>query len=305
MSLMSAFPRWWAAAALAVAVGAACGGSDDSGGPAATPEPSREAPVRTVAHATPPDQTLEFVAQEYSFEGPTVADAGMTEMVLTNEGAEEHQLALFRMNEGVDAGTVLGALGAAGHLEAARELGTWIAGPNLASANATESVVIDLEPGRYIVGCVIPAPDGQPHAMKGMLSELTVAEAPVAHHIADDTLPTVGLEEFGFELPDGFDGRGSVEVVNNGGMIHEFGIVRLNDGATVDDVIAYERQPFPRTGDAPAQPATGTTFLDPGGRARLDLDLPPGRYAAVCYLPLPESHDAHLEHGMIEAFTVS
>jgi hypothetical protein len=255
---------------------------------------------------TPPDQRLHFVARDFRFEGPTTASAGLTELTLDNAGVEDHQLALFRLNDGVEPGTALGAMSAAGNLEAGRPYGRWVAGPNSVARARGVSVVADLTAGRYIVGCLMPAADGQLHAMKGMLAELEVTEAgqPVRHHVADDDLADASMHDFSFELPADFDGSGTIEIVNEGSFIHEFAVVRLRGDATVDDVAAYEKLPFPRPAPAPSEAVTGTTFVDPGGRARLDLDLAPGRYAVVCYLPGPDGR-THLMSGMIEPFPVA
>ena len=76
------------------------------------------------------------------------------------------------------------------------------------------------------------------------------------------------------------------------------------DGATANDVLAYEALPRPRAEVAPYTLVGGTTFIDPGSSARLDLDLPPGEYVAVCFLPSPAG-EAHVSMGMVHPFSVS
>ena len=281
----------------------ACGG-DDNTSPAAAATPGTEAVPAEAARAPRPHRTITFTATDFAFSGPATVEAGVVELAVDNQGAEDHQLGLFRLHDGVDAGTVLGAVGAAGTLEAGREYGTWIAGPNLVAPNAQGAVVVDLEPGRYIVACVMPAEgDGQPHAMKGMISNLevtpTTAQPAV---IGDSELPTIHLQDFAFELPDDFSGRGPVIVDNEGSQIHELALVRLRDGRTPDDVLNYEMAPRPRS-NPPFTSVGGTTFLDPGERVRLDLDLEPGNYALVCFLPAPDKQ-MHAQHGMLTGFTV-
>jgi hypothetical protein len=279
---------------------------------AAPPTTDGSAAVADVVEVTEPDQTLRFVARDYSFAGPTTATAGLTELMLENEGAEDHQLALFRLDDGVEAGTVLAALGEAGNLEAGREYGEWIAGPNGVSNGASVSVVTTLEPGQYIVGCLIPSPDGTPHAMKGMLAALTVSEASAPSapttgpeaETADSALPRISLHDYHVMLPDGFDGSGPIEVVNEGDEVHELAIARLADGATANDVVDYETSPRPHSAPAPYALVTGTSFIDPGRTGRLDLDLAPGEYVALCFIPAP-SGEAHLALGMVHPFTVT
>jgi uncharacterized cupredoxin-like copper-binding protein len=273
---------------------AACGGDDDD---------STAASSTTVAPPTEsePDQVLEFSGHEYAFEGPKQASAGFTRITLDNTGQEDHQLALFRMNEGVEAGTVLGKLQTEG-LDSARDLGEFVAGPNGTAPGTATDVVVDLQPGTYIVACVIPDQKGVPHAAQGMLTELTVTAASEAPSEDPEGLPVLGLGDYSFELPDDFDGRGPLVIENRGAFAHEAVVARL-DGITVDDVIAYETQPFPRAEAPPYKLADGITPIDPGGKARVDLDLEPGDYAWVCFLPGPEG-EPHLAIGMEEAFTV-
>jgi hypothetical protein len=299
-------PRVLAAGALLVAtavVTTACG--DDSGKDATkdTVKPSTETVVDRTPVAAAPDQVVKFTAKEYSFEGPKQVKAGLTELTLTNQGMEDHQLALFRMKDGVTPGEVLGALGEKG-LDAGKAYGNWVAGPNGAAAGATTSVVAELEPGTYIVACVIPDATGAPHAMKGMLTDLTVTPSKTKAASDPAGLPEVDLGDYHFTLPKGFDGHGPLVVKNSGKVVHEAVIAKLAPGKTVQDVIAYEEQEAPRKGAAPYTFVAGTTFLDPGGHARLDLDLEDGDYTFICFLPVPGGKE-HALLGMVHPFSVS
>ena len=51
-----------------------------------------------------------------------------------------------------------------------------VGGPNSPMPGGESSATLDLEPGNYVLVCVIPAmTDGQPHFMKGMVKEIIVA----------------------------------------------------------------------------------------------------------------------------------
>jgi len=277
----------------------ACGGDDDDSAAASgSTTTATAAPVEAAA----PDQVVKFTAKEYAFTGPASVPAGLTRLDLQNSGKLDHQLALFRLNEGVEPATVLAALGEKG-LDAGLQYGSWVPGPNGTAAGTTTSVVAELEPGTYIVACVIPDADGTPHAMKGMLSNLTVT--PATGETAKDPagLPEVRLSEYHFDLPKTL-GRGPVVVVNGGKVVHEAVIAQMLPGKEVADLVAYESQPFPRSDAPPYKLVTGTTFLDPGGRARLDLDLPAGDYVWACFIPGPGGKP-HLALGMVHPFSVS
>jgi hypothetical protein len=260
-------------------------------------------PTAREVRAEAPAHVVRFTARDYAFTGPRQVPAGRTKLVLTNRGDVEHQLGLFKLNSGDTTGTAFGAISKAGNLEGGRTHGTWLGGPNGVAPHTSVSVVVDLAPGKYVVGCLIPAADGQPHAMKGMLSELTVTGKAAPASTADDQLPRVTLHEYFIELPPDF-GKRAVEVGNDGREVHELVIARMNGDATVNDIIAYEKLPYPKTRPAPDQDVAGSTFLNPGEHTRLDLDLAPGRYIAICYLPAPDGK-AHILHGMGHPFTVS
>ena len=290
-----------AAAIVLTVAGCGASGDDTDTAPPAVPEAAAAADPAAASGRARPDAGVR--RPRLQLRGPNQATAGLTELTLTNAGAEDHQLGLFRLNDGVEPGVALAALGAAGHLEAGREYGEWIAGPNGAAPAASATVITHLEPGRYIVGCLIPSPDGTPHTMKGMLSELTVTPAVTETAPRNDAaLPVVTLAEYHIELPADF-GTGSVTVRNAGEEVHEFVIAQLADGATVQDVIAYESAPRPRTPPQPYTLVTGTSFIDPGGEGRLDLDLEAGEYVAICFIPAPTG-EAHFALGMVHPFTV-
>ena len=111
------------------------------------------------------------------------------------------------------------------------------------------------------------------------------------------------MHDFFFTLPKDF-GQGAFAVENAGTQVHELGIVRVHDGASLADIVAYEGSKAPHTTPQPYDDAAGTTSLDPGTRVRLDLHLPRGRYAVLCFLPTP-NRQPHLTIGMAQMFTVA
>jgi uncharacterized cupredoxin-like copper-binding protein len=298
-------PRF-VASALAITITAAaalgaCGGS-------AAKTDARALGANAVRATPLPARTVHFTARDYAFVGPRVVSGGTVRLAVTNEGRVGHQLALFRLKPGVTAAAAFGALAAAGNLEAGRPYGAWVAGPNMVAPGATHETITKLDPGEYVVACIIPGADGQPHAAKGMLTNLTVTAPAPNDTVGNETdvtarLPRATLNDFFFTLPDRF-GRGTFAVENAGTQVHEFGIVHLHEGATLADVVAYERSPLPHTVPQPYDDAAGTTFLDPGTRVRLDLDLPRGRYAVLCFIPTPNGQP-HYAIGMAKMFTVA
>ena len=260
-----------------------------------------------VARQGEPVRTLTIMAMDYSFSAPSSAPAGPTRIELMNQGVESHQAALVRLEPGRTMTDYLAAL-AQGFPQAAR-VGTFVAGPNGAEPGASASVTTDLRPGHYLVLCLIPAPDGLPHVVKGMSAELDVVGT--AKPAPKPTgAPVVHLREFEFGVPKRFVeavAQGApIEVVNDGQQAHELVVSRLDDGVELADVIERSGEKgSPQTTSVPLQTdIAGATMLAPGARTQLRLDLDPGRYALLCFLPDDHGGPAHLHQGMAYPFTI-
>lgn len=122
---------------------------------------------------------------------------------------------------------------------------------------------------------------------------------------------TITLVDFAFEMPTTFPtGRTYLQVVNKGTQAHEFNIMRLLPGKTLDDVKAFfDPAPgsTPPAGPPPALPIGGMNGLTVGKMGLAVLDLTPGQYAALCNIPdqsVPNGA-SHLHLGMVKSFSVT
>lgn len=108
--------------------------------------------------------------------------------------------------------------------------------------------------------------------------------------------------EYGYEMPDQVTGGVvTFAFVNDGEQPHEFAFVRLEDGATVDDLVeAFEREEEPDF----AEDLAGVPVLSAGLSTALTRELEPGAYAFFCFLPSPEGAP-HLSLGMVQGFDVT
>ena len=130
------------------------------------------------------DQKEEVTATEYKFDGlPSELDTGTAAILLTNEGAEAHEMAIMRKADGVtQSWDEILAL----PQEEAQELVVQVGGAFAPNKDAKGLAVVDLVPGDYVVTCFVPAGTavasdgtmtegtGTPHFMHGMISEFTV-----------------------------------------------------------------------------------------------------------------------------------
>jgi hypothetical protein len=123
------------------------------------------------------DEQLDVSGVDYAFEGlPAEIGAGRVAIRFTNEtaAAEPHELVLFRRNEGTtESVTDLMALPPDQIMAKVTMAGVvFVEEPDAAS-----TLIVDLEPGEYVALCMIPVgggEEGEPHALHGMVAELTV-----------------------------------------------------------------------------------------------------------------------------------
>lgn len=118
---------------------------------------------------------LDATAVEFAFQAiPETVAAGVTSFELTNKGAFDHVLELYRLEDDTAAsGRELLSKGAPTQDDLAKftDFGSAFAGEGEAGY-----VVRDLKPGRYVAACLIPLNTSPPstHASRGMLTEFTV-----------------------------------------------------------------------------------------------------------------------------------
>lgn len=133
---------------------AGCGGGDSRN--------SSDGPVMSVS------------GDDFSFDAPDTIAAGPTTVRLTNDGEEDHELHLLRLNDGVEIHQFRQDLHQDG-LDVALRLGE-VRG-HLASVppGETSEAEVELPEGEYVLLCQLPSPgDGVAHVLKGMVKNLTV-----------------------------------------------------------------------------------------------------------------------------------
>jgi uncharacterized cupredoxin-like copper-binding protein len=142
-----------------------------------------------------------------------------------------------------------------------------------------------------------------PHLAKGMMAPMEVVQGSQPADIPEIKADaTIKLLDFSFALPAEVKaGKQVWKVVNEGKQVHEIAIIRLGEGKTMEDIAAFMEAPH---GTPPFADAGGFQAIDPGDMGWLTLDLQPGNYVALCYVPDPSTGHAHMEMGMVMPFTV-
>ncbi len=231
--------------------------------------------------------------RDYAFDAPSTLPAGATTFRAVNAGKELHHATLLRLTDGKAIADLLGAMRDGGPVPAwAESLG----GPLFDS-----EVTINLTPGRYVWWCFIPSPDGVPHFAKGMGREFTVVPSanPRPMPMAD---LTVTMRDYGWDFSTPLKaGKQTLKLVTAPGQAHEIIVARLAPGKSADDVTAFAHKP---EGPPPFEAMYGSVHQDAGEVSLFHLDLAPGRYALLCFIPDAKDGRPHFLHGMQTEITI-
>jgi hypothetical protein len=162
---------------------------------------------------------------------------------------------------------------------------------------AEQQIIYDLKDGAYVA--MDFGEQGPVTTFFQTAGEKSAAAAPEAE-------VKVQLADFTFVMPDQIKtGPQTWQIENIGNQWHEMGIVKLNDGVALSDIIAamsHEEEP---AGPPPFEEVAFWAPISQGERAWVTLDLEPGVYTIICFLPdLAGSEKSHAEHGMTRQLTV-
>jgi hypothetical protein len=246
-------------------------------------------------------QTLTFNVAGSSITGPTSADPGEAEITLTNDGNQEADLQLIRVEGQHQAADVVQAVGGAAQGGAIPEWFFAGGGVGVTPAGESQTVTQVLEPGTYYAfntGTREP-PDPE-----------SVPVVEVAGDPSDDELSgtdaTVRTIDYGFETEGDLQvGENEVTFENAGAQPHHVIAQPIAEGKTIGDVRAFlENQegqsPLDETGLAE------TAILDGGGSQLVTLNLEqPGKYAMLCFIADRQGGPPHaIGEGMVDEVEV-
>jgi hypothetical protein len=113
----------------------------------------------------------------------------------------------------------------------------------------------------------------------------------------------VTATDYAFEIADVTAGKVAFQMDNAGDEPHFMYVVRLKDGATIDEALAADEE----GGDPDAfidEDVGESVAVGPGGTAVLNADLTPGTYAMLCFVGNADGVP-HAFLGMAEEFDVS
>lgn len=238
---------------------------------------------------------------DHHFVAPSELAAGLVSLTFENVGKELHHLQLVALNDGVTNEEAMAAL-ANGPEALFPLLKGFPGGVAPIEPGASGRVTVKLEAGNYLLLCFLSDKEGVPHIAHGMVAPLIVTGEFPSDLEAPATTGEVQLLDFSFVLPQAIKaGKQTWQITNKGTQPHEIVLLKLVEGKTMADFIAYEHKP---EGPPPYVAVGGFQGINPGASGWLHLDLTPGDYIAVCHIPDAASGKSHNELGMQLPFQV-
>ena len=295
-------------------LGGACGDGEESASDATTTTDA--APLESLPE---PVQQIDIDGTEYTFEITPDPAAGLapgwTLVQFRNVGVEAHQAMFAGLKDGVDFDQLAAAGEGDSSGSAVIEYVNMLGGVSYIDGGQETTAMVNLPAGLVPAMCYVPTADGVAHALLGMSTLLPVSEpdagggAPAPE--LDDTtvVGTIELAADGYQIPDDL-GAGWYHVVNTDDAdpalgLHELSLLRLDeslDPDEIDDLVTeLANNETPSVG---VEAIGGLGAISPGFDGYLHLDLDPGPYLAVDFMPDPGEPRPHMLDGYYASFTV-
>jgi hypothetical protein len=291
--------RWYAwmvlifSAILTVAI-AACSGQSIV--------PTSTTPTTATQQSIP---SVTIKAMDFSFDQPKTISAGLVDLTFVNNGAQPHQIQLVRINDG-NFEAFASALKKNGPIPSTLQLVTGAGGANAIDPGGKQEVILNLSQGEYASICFVSGSDNVPHFMKGMLQHLTVTGSPPSSQTQPQATTAITLKDFAIAVPTTVPaGAVTWKVTNEGPQLHEMDILKLHSGVTFEQFQKLLSSQSPPSGPPPFDDVGGIAALKTGTSAWMKLNLQPGTYVALCFVPDVKTGKPHFMLGMVSTFTVA
>jgi hypothetical protein len=261
-----------------------------------------------VAADRPRPHVMTVTVYDYSFQAPDSIPAGLVMIQALMRGDAPHHVAVVKLDGNRTAAEYIAALRPDAPPP---EWATHMGGPNPTDPGTTANAMMVLEPGSYALVCYVDVPGGVPHFAHGMFKDLRVYEradtaaaepaAPATAELPAGTV-TMRLTDYDFSLDGNLTaGQNVIRVVNDAAQWHEVVLVQLQGNTTVEQALGWIQR---AEGPPPFSMLGGIAPISQGVQNNFTVNLRPGRYALVCLLPDAGDGRPHIEHGMIEEFTI-
>lgn len=258
---------------------------------------SSDSAAEHAGHAMP--NVVTVVANDYRFDAPTEIPAGLTRFVLKGAGQQIHHATIARLDDGKTVADLQAAFKTPGPPPS---WVTFIGGPNVPDPGEEANATVDLPAGNYALICFVDTPDKVPHFAKGMVHGFTVTGA-TTHAMAPTADVDLVLDDYVFNFDKPLTaGRHTIRVTNPAAQDHEIQLIQLHAGKTLADM---QRWVANMSGPPPGRAVGGIASMKPGATNYFEVDLTPGEYVAICFVPDKSDGKPHFTHGMARQFTVT
>ena len=253
--------------------------------PAAAPVAPVAPAAQPAAPAAPAIPVVDIMASEYAFALPQKVPAGLVTINFMNHGKELHFADALRLSKDISLADIVKKLDSPeppDFLDQTQSMSTGINSPGI-----SQQVTVKLVPGKYFVACWVPAPDGKPHAAKGMVGIFEVMESKDAQAAEPAADLAITLNKYSVDFPKAIGaGKLTWKVVNASGNPQAGGvnIVQLAAGKTFEDV----DKGF-QTGDMSGIAGAFGGVGGAGNKAWMTIDLKPGEYWLQTNVPDPKA----------------
>jgi hypothetical protein len=251
--------------------------------------------------------TLQITARDDAFTvNTTHLAAGLLTTTMHNRGRSPHQAQVGRFRPGANITRFAAAVKAHHINQALALIDSYAGGPNVVVPGSKQTTYQNLRPGKYVLLCFV-ADDKAPHLphfAMGMFTALDVSGPTRSATPAHVARAVFAVDDRRFVIPAALKTGTTVQFTNNSTKdVHEFSVGRLLPGKTTKDLVRWAKT---EQGPPPYVPLGGAGAVSPHGRDWFLLNLPPGRYVALCLVPDDEPpHLAHAATGMVHTFTVT
>lgn len=258
-----------------------------------TPAASTETAASASGSPALETATLAITHSDGAISVPEAIPAGRRLITIHNQGEEWHASIFRRLNDDVTMEQFTAAFTESpfGSLSLTTQLG----GPDL-SPGGSADIILELVPGQYALV------DNWTEPPRFAAFAVTDGAA------AEDSLPPIAvavqMKEHEFVMPETISpGPQWWEFHNAGQAPHQMGIVRLQEGTTLDDVGAWLDS---EEGPPPWDDVAFWNVMSPGQRSWGVLDLPPGAFLVLDFLPDPSQDGMpNFALGMAREITVT
>ncbi|MEO7822492.1 MAG: hypothetical protein ABIS15_02715 [Gemmatimonadaceae bacterium] len=174
------------------------------------------------------------VVRSGTIEAPDSVDPGWRRLRVQEDGAG-HIVVLFRLAGDRSDANVTAFLAELDTASATPRNAVAMGGPEVGDS---VDVIVRLEPGFYVIGCVRRGKDNHRHASAGEMKVIAVRdmEPDAAHSTPPAATAEVRLVDFAFVGPDKWPaGSQMLRVDNTGAQDHQLRLVRLRDGSSMKE----------------------------------------------------------------------